>query len=314
MSIQLTEEQIWEEVETWVNSLVEEGYDLSDYTWEDMYEAYLTELKGVPVSFFGRAGHHIWQGAKPVAKKVLSQLGKFGVAGAVGLTADELLTRGAGRELVGKALQQTRKLGPALRGEPTDSVGTAKPKPSGETGQIISAAGGKGGKVTVGKEYAATLGGKKGTVKYDPSGKKSFTAQLNASYEYDAFDLILEYLTSQGHVETLDEALYVMMEMDEKVIQDIVSEAFNNIIVSHLLDEGYAESLEAAEVMLFNMSEEWRESICEDLGLISGLAGLALGAKGALHAAKKTKRLREYPKNFVKGIVDPRTYVPKRKK
>jgi hypothetical protein len=29
-----------EEVETWVNSLIEEGYDLSDYTWEEMYEAY----------------------------------------------------------------------------------------------------------------------------------------------------------------------------------------------------------------------------------------------------------------------------------
>ena len=29
-----------EEVETWVNSLIEEGYDLSEYTWEEMYEAY----------------------------------------------------------------------------------------------------------------------------------------------------------------------------------------------------------------------------------------------------------------------------------
>jgi hypothetical protein len=37
---QLTEEQVWEGVEKWVNALVEEGYDLSDYTWEEMYEAY----------------------------------------------------------------------------------------------------------------------------------------------------------------------------------------------------------------------------------------------------------------------------------
>jgi hypothetical protein len=35
---ELTEEQVWEEVETWVNSLIEEGYDLSDYTWEEMYD------------------------------------------------------------------------------------------------------------------------------------------------------------------------------------------------------------------------------------------------------------------------------------
>ena len=40
---ELTEEQVWEEVETWVNSLLEEGYDLSDYTWEEMFEAYLNE-------------------------------------------------------------------------------------------------------------------------------------------------------------------------------------------------------------------------------------------------------------------------------
>ena len=42
-SQELTEEQVWEEVETWVNSLIEEGYDLSDYTWEEMYESYLEE-------------------------------------------------------------------------------------------------------------------------------------------------------------------------------------------------------------------------------------------------------------------------------
>ena len=41
---ELTEEQVWEEVEYWVNSLLEEGYDLSDYTWEEMYEEYLSEV------------------------------------------------------------------------------------------------------------------------------------------------------------------------------------------------------------------------------------------------------------------------------
>jgi len=41
---QINEEQVWEEVETWVNSLVEEGYDLSEYTWEEMYEEYIAEV------------------------------------------------------------------------------------------------------------------------------------------------------------------------------------------------------------------------------------------------------------------------------
>jgi hypothetical protein len=36
-----------------------------------------------------------------------------------------------------------------------------------------------------------------------------------------------------------------------------------DIILSHLLDEGYADTFESAEVIMVNMSEEWRESICE---------------------------------------------------
>ena len=48
---------------------------------------------------------------------------------------------------------------------------------------------------------------------------------VNSSYEYDdAYDLVLEYLLSQGHVDTVDEAHYVMLEMDAEVIQDIVEE------------------------------------------------------------------------------------------
>jgi len=37
-----------------------------------------------------------------------------------------------------------------------------------------------------------------------------------------------------------------------------------DIILSHLLDEGYADTPEAAEAIMVNMSEDWRESICEE--------------------------------------------------
>jgi len=46
--------------------------------------------------------------------------------------------------------------------------------------------------------------------------------QIAAGYEYDAFDLVLEYLIDNGHVESVDEALYVMLEMNSEEIQDIV--------------------------------------------------------------------------------------------
>jgi hypothetical protein len=48
---------------------------------------------------------------------------------------------------------------------------------------------------------------------------------------------------------------------DSKVVSD--SYDLYDIILSHLLDEGYAETPQAAEVIMVNMSEDWRESICE---------------------------------------------------
>ena len=38
-----------------------------------------------------------------------------------------------------------------------------------------------------------------------------------------------------------------------------------DIILSHLLDEGYAETPEAAEAIMVSMSEEWRESIVDEV-------------------------------------------------
>lgn len=49
---------------------------------------------------------------------------------------------------------------------------TNKTTPAGP--QTVAAAGGKGGKVTVGREYDAVLGGKKGKVTYSQSGEKFF--------------------------------------------------------------------------------------------------------------------------------------------
>ena len=48
---------------------------------------------------------------------------------------------------------------------------------------------------------------------------------------------------------------------DKQGIQD--SYDLYDIILSHLLDEGYADTEQAAQVIMVNMSEDWRESICE---------------------------------------------------
>jgi len=55
--------------------------------------------------------------------------------------------------------------------------------------------------------------------------KREAQGATTTSESYDAFDLVLEYLFSEGHTDTLDEALYVMMEMDGETIQSICEAA-----------------------------------------------------------------------------------------
>ena len=52
---------------------------------------------------------------------------------------------------------------------------------------------------------------------------------------------------------------------DKQGIRDSYEYDLYDIILSHLLDEGYAETQEQAEVIMVNMSEDWRESIMEEV-------------------------------------------------
>ena len=55
---------------------------------------------------------------------------------------------------------------------------------------------------------------------------KSITAQKAAGLrdEYEPYDLVLDYVLSEGHAETVEEAHYVMTQMDAETIQTIVEE------------------------------------------------------------------------------------------
>ena len=68
--------------------------------------------------------------------------------------------------------------------------------------------------------------------KGEPIPGFSYKKNIKSSYEYDAYDLVLEYLLSTEQVATIEEANYVMTEMDGKTINDIVKE------VTQSLEEG----------------------------------------------------------------------------
>jgi len=48
-------------------------------------------------------------------------------------------------------------------------------------------------------------------------------AVMKSKERMEAYDIVLDYLLSEGHAETVEEADYVMMQMDSEYIQDIVS-------------------------------------------------------------------------------------------
>jgi hypothetical protein len=251
---ELTEEQVWEQVEEWVNSLVEEGYDLSDYTWEEMYEAWGAAgsalLKGLKfagtaaktaakspaaakvASAASRGASAAARGAKPVLSKAATTTGKYGTIGLGALAADEVLTKGAGRELVGKGLEQSRKLGPALRGEPTSD--TAKPSPDTSSSDKKEPDT-KAPTELKGQQVLAKKGGVEGVLdketgewnsgKWDETQSSRYKSKKSEPAEsFTPYDAVLDYLFENGHVDTLDEAHYIMMEMDSDTIQSIIED------------------------------------------------------------------------------------------
>ena len=59
---------------------------------------------------------------------------------------------------------------------------------------------------------------------YSPAATANMTQRTRniLGTRKEAYDIVLDYLLSQGHVDTLEEALYVMMEMDAENIRSIV--------------------------------------------------------------------------------------------
>jgi len=145
-----------DEFETWVNDLLDEGYDLSDYTWDELYEGY----KKLPV----------------------------------------------GKMIIQSARKSAFALDKSNRGDEEGSANDLRHiKKMSRVASRHSTIQGKG---KVRGQGQAELNRRRGEMKED----------------YDAFDLVLEYL----------------------------------------LDEGYADCLGSAEIIIENMSDEWLEEILEE--------------------------------------------------
>lgn len=281
---ELTEEQVWEEVEAWVNSLVEEGYDLSEYSWEDMYEEYISEAIGQP----GSAGMINWKDkntgavrsgyksssdgkiyknyndalaarnsrlrSQPASSRyTINNMGAAQYAafkGGGGLDAMERKGQTAGqvvaqgRTNIGKFDGGPRQGNPNIVGSPV--VGQRRPAAQPPARPTAQPPA---------RPVAAPGQAKPTTTATPPAAPATApAAPARPSLRSDIADLQKMRLASQER-QRKGGATVVGSQMASFDMFDVVQ--------GYLIDEGYAETEEAAAVIMANMSEEWRQSIIE---------------------------------------------------
>jgi len=279
---ELTEEQIWEEVESWVNSLLEEGYDLSEYTWEEMYEEYINEQgRGASVgsnpnvsqnpiakAIRGDGPSPTMTPAQrnqarmrpiPSAKPQVSNLGSNyrgqELAAAAKARASQVSTprQGTaggptvgGNTPIGPAKTPATK--PAAKPAPTSTAKpapTTPPKPAPTTSTTPAA---KPGTQAAGPESIKPKTPNP-LMKDMPKGPGSMAAPTPAPKKFDI----------------RDRDPRARANFDPRYDKKPINQSFDlfDVVLGHLLDEGYADNEDAALAIMANMSEEWKQSIVE---------------------------------------------------
>jgi hypothetical protein len=190
----LTEEQ---EFKSWVTELLDEGYDLSDYTWDEIYDIYNEAYKGGPE--FGMK----YSKSKPLSGE--KNPDKTGYGG------DEKFTK------------------------PDDKIEkpgtTVPPFKKGGYGRIMSniphGIGAHRDKIA--SKITTTTGGDPGaptSQKMRPSEKKKNLQIIRkkTNEEYDLYDIILSHLIDEGYADTQEAAESIMVNMSEEWKESIVVE------------------------------------------------------------------------------------------
>ena len=72
------------------------------------------------------------------------------------------------------------------------------------------------------RQERATMLGRGNTQSGYPVIKKYVQPSVEKAKVGEAYDVVLDYLLSEGHAETVEEAHYVMMQLDSEFIQNII--------------------------------------------------------------------------------------------
>jgi hypothetical protein len=196
----LTEEQ---EFKSWVTELLDEGYDLSDYTWDEMYDIYNEARESGVKPYKGGPEFGIpYSEPKPLS-------GEKGDGSGYG--------------------------GPEKFTKPDDKIEkpgtTVPPFKKGGYGRIMSniphGIGAHRDKIA--SKITTTTGGDPGaptSQKMRPSEKKKNLEIIRkkTNEEYDLYDIILSHLIDEGYADTQEAAESIMVNMSEEWKESIVVE------------------------------------------------------------------------------------------
>ena len=278
---ELTEDQVWEEVESWVNSLVEEGYDLSEYTWEEMYEEYLTEIGFNPAAKGSTTrGAVTTYGANDTRR---SQSGPVQSRFARPMNAGTPQTFGGGRSQVRTVRPQIGSLPPSAAQTPRPTVPVtpdSRRDPEFRRGPGAGAGDMNAGRPTL----RPTTAPAPSAARPAPAAPRPTTAPAAptaakpaATPARNGFGASTAPMAAQSSVSSTTApapAKRPSLASQKSDIGDMIkrsqarqglTQSFDvfDVIKGHLIDEGYADTEEAALQIMANMSEEWREGILE---------------------------------------------------
>jgi hypothetical protein len=199
----LTEEQ---EFKSWVTELLDEGYDLSDYTWDEMYDIYNEARESGVKPYKGGPEFGIpYSEPKPLSGEKNTDPTGYG--------GDEKFNN------------------------PDDKIkkpGTTVPKPKqGGYGRIMSnIPHGIGDHATPTQSRVSTITrkdpGAPTSQKLPPQEKtkpsREIIRKTNINASYDLYDIILSHLLDEGYADTEEAAESIMVNMSEEWKESIVVE------------------------------------------------------------------------------------------
>lgn len=272
---EITEGQVWEEVEAWVNSLVEEGYDLSEYTWEDMYEEYLNEM--------GQPGGNRPGGNRPISNAPYQS--RFARPMNAGTPVSQGARRGAAPSRVTRPqIGGLGGLGAGYRGAELQQAARARASQVGTPRQGTAGGPTTGGNTPIGPSPTRPVARPAAPVATRPAAPaptRPVTTQGTAKPTTTATPPAAPATAPAAPARTFNPLMQrtfgyqtgyapSQVKQDPKKMAQMgslrsISSSFDpfDVVQGYLIDEGYAETEEAASVIMANMSEEWKESILE---------------------------------------------------